>query len=864
MNRSRLLSSAALSVLMAAITPGAYAQETEEATESEEASPLEEIIVTGLKRISRPMTDTKKESFAVMDTLNFEQIELLPDSTLVEVIDRIPGASSVTYNSQARWITLRGLDARYNSTDIDGNPIWNSSRNNRGTQLDVFPSSAINQVDVFKAVTPDIDANSVGGHISVRTLRAFDGGTDPFFKAKAQYGYYDQSGLPDSGKTSYKVNAAGKFTFGADNRLGIVYGFDAQQHEYYQLSGRTKSGYENIGGVELPKAQTNYHASTYQTDIDRQSVFAKIEARATDQLYTFFAINYFVEGDVESYNRTGFFGRNYTAALADGLGETGEATAQANFIDYFYDRDTILYAMGLDYRFGDVDVFSLRGSITQVDLKEDWFQSATFENAAGWGMTHTFDLRGSVPRIDTHGIDYSDPAAYRQKKKKKTWNQADEMDDTLSSIRLDWSHNTHPNASGLGYKTGISWRQLDRDFKRDVWRLSLPFHYYLSNLQPGLTAVNPQNTIFIDHTAYWDYMNTNGTRSDDLGGDYGTDYDLVEDVFAGYGMFVYATDRFRVNAGLRFEATNFTNDAFALVDTDNDLVADTAVPERREKGYANVLPNIHFVYNHEENVKLRWAYTKTLGRPDFADFAQGTSIVSDGIDTSISIGNPDLDPRVSDNFDFSAEYYFLDVDGLLSFGVFYKDIENETFTQIQTEPDLGTGGIITTATPLNSGSANLFGIEMAFMMERFDFLPAPFDGLGVFANYTYLDGEWNVTLSDGSSRTVGGLRNQPKHLANLTLLYNWNDFGASLAYNYRGKAFTGDFGDTSINDIWVDTYGRLDAQVKYAVTDNLTIVADARNLNDEEWLEQTGSSGDLFSRYFKPGPSFWLGFKYKR
>lgn len=89
---------------------------------------------------------------------------------------------------------MRGFDARYNSMDVDGNIIWNSSRNNRGTQLDVFPASVINQINVYKTVLPDQDANSIGAHIELRTLRAFDGGTGSYLKLRAAYGQSDQDG----------------------------------------------------------------------------------------------------------------------------------------------------------------------------------------------------------------------------------------------------------------------------------------------------------------------------------------------------------------------------------------------------------------------------------------------------------------------------------------------------------------------------------------------------------------------------------------------------------------------------------------------------------------------------------------------
>ena len=233
-----------------------------------EETNIEEVLVTAQPTVVESVSTLKEYTTGILDAITNDQIERLPDHSFAEALDRVPGVASVAYNSQTRWITLRGLDARYNSTDIDGNPIWSSSRNNRGTQLDVFPTSAAQQIQVYKAVTPEVDANSIGGHISIRTLRAFDGGPQPYFKVKGQYGHYENSGMPEDEEPTYKLAGTGKFTFGDSNQYGVVLGFDFQRHEYFNESGRVKNGYEDDpSGFEVPTPQIIYDASIYQTEI---------------------------------------------------------------------------------------------------------------------------------------------------------------------------------------------------------------------------------------------------------------------------------------------------------------------------------------------------------------------------------------------------------------------------------------------------------------------------------------------------------------------------------------------------------------------------------------------------------------------
>lgn len=122
--------------LVLGMLPCAASAQTGVPTADAPAQADETIVVTGYRELNQSVGDAKRNADQIVDTLTQREIERMPDRSLAEVLDRLPGVSSDRgfSSSQARTVTVRGFDARYNSMDVDGNVIWNSSRNNRGTQ----------------------------------------------------------------------------------------------------------------------------------------------------------------------------------------------------------------------------------------------------------------------------------------------------------------------------------------------------------------------------------------------------------------------------------------------------------------------------------------------------------------------------------------------------------------------------------------------------------------------------------------------------------------------------------------------------------------------------------------------------------
>src|SRR5690606_9839895 len=124
---------------------------------------------------------------------------------------------------------------------------------------------------------------------------------------------------------------------------------------------------------------------------------------------------------------------------------------------------------------------------------------------------------------------------------------------------------------------------------------------------------------------------------------------------------------------------------------------------RADRSYTSVLPGLHLRYDSGDWV-FRGAYTETIGRPSFGDLSPRTRINRE--DEEVDLGNPDLDPYESRNLDFSAERY-INGTGILSAGVFYKDIKGYVVTTNTLNDPRWTGFDVTT--PVNGDAANVLG-----------------------------------------------------------------------------------------------------------------------------------------------------------
>lgn len=324
------------------------------------------------------------------------------------------------------------------------------------------------------------------------------------------------------------------------------------------------------------------------------------------------------------------------------------------------------------------------------------------------------------------------------------------------------------------------------------------------------------------------------------------------------------------------------------------------------KTHRNALPSFNIRFDLTDEWLLRFAASRAMSRPDIGNLRNYVGVsaqlpdesdagdplwIKDGNGTITgatvrytgSAQNPFLAPVIADQFDLSLEHYFDDV-GSFSFAVFYKKFND--YIQFGTyNRELTNNGVTRTVEvrgPLNGEGASIKGFEVAYQ-NFFEELPAPFDGLGVQANYTYID---NQGISNSGVRNTGGdgttitgqaptsiqvdaLEGLSEQSYNLVGMYEKGPWALRLAYNWRSEYLVTAIDCCVAYSIWNEDQGYLDGSIRYRLNDNLEFSLQGQNLLNEETVlqQQVRDQNDgglrLPNAWFQNDRRFTMGVRFK-
>ncbi|NHZ82124.1 TonB-dependent receptor [Massilia sp. CCM 8695] len=344
--------------------------------------------------------------------------------------------------------------------------------------------------------------------------------------------------------------------------------------------------------------------------------------------------------------------------------------------------------------------------------------------------------------------------------------------------------------------------------------------------------------------------------------------------------------------------------------------------------YSNVLPTLNLRMKASDKLQFRLAMGSAVSRPDFSQL-QGYTTLSQNVDTSTNnganivrvnsvalkgegAGNPGLKPVTSRQVDLTAEWYFAPA-GSLTFAVFNKQLKDIIVDQSYNFQLPDVNGVMkdfTVTAPINGAKGRARGFEVAYQ-QYFDKLPPWLSGLGMQANFTFVDskktmytpvydayclggagnGASNMNLNmngcDTNGRTFCNLPlyNLSRRSYNLALMYDKGPLSSRLAYNWRSRSLQGvnvngtrgddgtdtnpaspTFGQHKVSyglPTWAGAYGQLDASIFYKITENLSFGLEAQNINDakfkQEMDQEIGAKGRA---WFVTGPRYTAQMRY--
>jgi TonB-dependent receptor len=271
--------------------------------------------------------------------------------------------------------------------------------------------------------------------------------------------------------------------------------------------------------------------------------------------------------------------------------------------------------------------------------------------------------------------------------------------------------------------------------------------------------------------------------------------------------------------------------------------------------YTDVLPSLNLRFFLKDNLFLRLAAARAIYRPQFYQlntFASlGFNFQSNGLPVNYGTpqqqftftgtgASPDLKSQKSDQFDASLEYYFGRTGtGQLSAAVFYKRLRDLVIAENSIETFTNANGDSLDFNVLryvNADKASVKGVELAYQ-QFYDFLPRPFDGLGLLANFTYVDSNVpNVPLNVFDTSDIASnkldlpVEGVSKYAYNLAAMYEKYGVSARLAWNWRSKYLLTASAANAGGPVWIENYGQLDGSIFYDINRHIKIGLQGTNL----------------------------------
>lgn len=934
-NRSRTLGlrfGASLAAMSIALGAGGVAMAQDADSE------VEEVVITGFRGSLASAVATKREETAVVDVIKAEDIADFPDLNLAEAIQRIPGVSIDRDAGEGRSITVRGLGSDFTRIRINGIQALattggtdSSGGANRGRQFDfnIFASELFNAITVRKTQSAEVEEGSLGATVDLRTSRPFD------FKGRVisvsgQYGYNDLA-------SQYNPRGALLWTDQTeDGTWGALFSIAYSERDLYEEgfssvrwadSGTTGTAYQSCAAPATIVCTNPDRNSIYGPRIprygrlthhqERLGVTGSVQWRPRDGTTISLDLLY---ADLSSTRQEDFLEAiSFSRSGAQGKGGTDVLDAVVN------NKGNIVYGL-----FDDVDV----RSESRFDTLNTEFRQATFqvehEFNDSWRMNfvagraesvfrnprqttvtldrldvdgYSWDFRGNdrLPKLN-YGFDVADPNNWQWISSPPAGATGSEIrirpqgvDNTYTTVRYDLAWDT---TDWLTLKAGVNWSE----FEFDSFELrratetsipALPGGVTIADITRMLTGYSTgglhRSWVIPDLAAiartFNIYCNCNtGVAGGDFtlfgptnGSARGNNRSAVETARSAYLMGQFRTEVFgmplRGDVGIRYVETE--------VEAAGYLATGGGTLVKVSNDYNDILPSLNLALNVTDNFIVRFGAAKVMARPQLPNLSPGGTVNTAA--RTITSGNPLLEPFSAKTYDLSFEWYFAK-DSLLSFAVFYKDIDTYIQTLRESKP-FGTTGLPLTllppgqdattvydvTAPVNTNGGPLKGFEISYQ-QPFTFLPGPLANTGMVINYTYVESEIEYVLSATSALTVtDDLVNLSPTAYNVTFYYEDERFSARVSAAYRddylqtvpGRNSSSQAGATNINDVeGKRSTLNVDASASFKVNDRFTITVEGLNLTDEYNDQYVSSTGDRASVYHRTGRQFYVGFRY--
>lgn len=380
-----------------------------------------------------------------------------------------------------------------------------------------------------------------------------------------------------------------------------------------------------------------------------------------------------------------------------------------------------------------------------------------------------------------------------------------------------------------------------------------------------------------------------------------------EEIFNAYIEGQAMFGNIEIIGGIRFESIDLSANSFVsptVRGLNDELLLDPNefgqfLTESADQ--TEILPRILVNYRPKENMVFRASYFVTASRPQLSNLTSQrrltldldplSSTTDDRPVLTVRQGNPDLEPAKTNSFGLDWEWYFSNA-GVVKVAGFYKEIQDPLQTTAQAGglevlpndlalpnvpfyEDLPSPIEVRVTKPINGETDDkIWGVELT-AERQLSFLPSAFDGLGVYANYTYTDSEGTRQLAVSTSFVPEGfveinapIFQAPEHQGTFGFTYTNHGFDGGLLYTAQSRRLA------SIDRFGLDTYneaiGTLDFALNYIHDFGQTSArffvrgTDLLSSEKDPYLQTSVGGGDGVPKYYTGatyfgGRSIFLG-----
>ena len=826
-----------------------------------------DIVVTAPRK-EEDARSKQKAASVLVNIQSAETIKKYPDYNAAESLGRVPGLSVSSDTGEGRFVNIRGIDANLNGATYGGVVLLNTfpagtaaSGSGRAVEFDTVPTGAIDGIVVYKTLSPDREAEGLGGQIEL-TPRTAKNITKPFLEGELGVGYepLHNHGGPYTGSIAAGARF-GAFSFVVtgsrkDDRRGV----DDTEPSYANDGSCGVNGGTDCGApLNMVLGRADFRRYDYSRR--RFGYGGEIDFKPSDEH------TYYLRADVAGYIERSH--KNHFYAGFDGNPSAPDATAyvidtftpQVDVVDLQETHRNTVLATGGDDHFGKLEI-DYRAAYSRATYNEGYYDEARFVGKAGYfgrynntsDPKHFFyqffsDAALTIPFVSTDTSQYNGKAGSTRL---SAFSEQDRDQEYSGAFNARYPVALFGGTGQL--KAGFGIRRRDKivdDFAG--------FGSSSLNLASVATPVGPDEAYYFGRYPVAPLADFSAVDAavraalPVLSPSVGRDFHDQENVYAGYAMYTVDYGKLGVLAGVRVEATeatygNFQSGAFVT----------------NKKKYTNVFPTVQLKYAFEPNLLLRATYSTGIARPGFSQAGGNAGVDFSGNRPVFTGGNPNLKPITGNNFDLDLEYY-LPNGGIIQVGAFDKQFKNYIFRSAQvnvTNPlFMGVPGDIVSF--FNEG-AYARGIEVAYQ-QKFAMLPGMLGGLGAEGNLTLVKSrfkEYSAAVSGDGTDQYGSLPGTSRITWNVAGFYERGGIAVRLAAQYVGKSLFSLNGDHTLDTIQAARL-TMDLTSSLELSKRYTIFFSAKNLLDTPLRYNDGSDArtqqiEYYGQTYEGGVRFRL------